>query len=498
MKVLDYDIVIIGSGAGGGTVASELSELCSKGVKIALLEWGGEFRKEDNNREEITMAKKYYFDYGGVQNKSQDVTFAFARAIGGSTTVYTGTSLVAPESVFKKWSIPGINSEDMAPRYEKYKTQNNVHLNPSVELNDNNRLFAEGCRELKWKFSQFPVNTRNCQGLGTCNLGCSILAKQGTHVVQIPNAKKNGVHVYPFAKAQKIKDHEVEVKIIPAEHGLEPGPLAPGDYIFRAKRIVVSAGAVNSPALLMRSFGENFLPSLGRYFTCHPALILVADHGRKIENVQGHPKSYFCDEFLDSGRYLLETCMYFPFVLAKNLNGYGEELDDLMSNYHQLQMILALIKDRPLAHNRITLSSTGEPEIHYQLDEENIEAFVGAIRASTRIFFAAGAKRVHAPAMEKFFITKDEAHLIDELISTRHFKTGKIAVAAAHLMGGCRMGSDINTSVTNEWGKVHGLEHVYVADASLFPAPSEVNPYLTIMSLADRVAQKIKEEILYQ
>lgn len=495
-QILEYDVVIIGSGAGGGTVASELSELCSKGYKIALLEWGGEFRKSDNNQNEFEMSSKYYFDFGGVQNTDQDMTFAYAKAIGGSTTVYTGTSLVVPDSVLKKWDIPSLTSEDMLPRFEKYKKQNNIHLNSEVELNDNNRLFAQGCKNLNWSFAQFPVNTKDCIGLGTCNLGCSVLAKQGTHVVQIPHARKNGVHIYPFARAEKIESHQVLVEIVPPKWGLEPSPLAPGQYIFKAKKIIVCAGVVNSVALLFKSFGESRLPALGRYFCCHPALILVADHGKPIKNSKGHPKSYYCDEFLDSQKFLLESCMYFPFVLAKNLCGFGEEPDDLVSKFDQLQMILALVMDRALPSNRITIDSKGEPIIHYELDSEVCQAFVDSIRAGTKIFFNAGAERVHAPSMDNFFITKNQYNEIDQLITKEHFKKGKISISAAHLMGGCRMGTNIKTSVTNEWGQVHGLEDVFVADASLFPSASEVNPYLTIMCLADRVAQEVKRQLI--
>src|SRR5439155_15863429 len=105
---------------------------------------------------------------------------------------------------------------------------------------------------------------------------------------------------------------------------------APGRYRVRAKTIVVSAGAVNSPALLLRSGFT--MPALGRYFTAHPALILVAQHDRPITNYFGHPKSYYCDEFSSSKGFMLETCMYFPFVTARSLTGFGAEHSELMKS----------------------------------------------------------------------------------------------------------------------------------------------------------------------
>ena len=304
METLEYDVVIIGSGAGGGTVAKELSPLCKQGKKIALLEWGGEFKAKDNTRDELSMAGKYYFDNGGFQNTNQDITFAFAKAIGGSTTVYTGTSLTAPQEVFDKWNVAGISLQDMQPRYDKYIKENNVHFNEPHEINENNRLFDQGCKTLGWQCGQFPVNTKNCQGLATCNLGCAVLAKQGTNCVQIPEAVANGVEVFPFCRALKIEGKDVVTEVLSPEFGLEPNKLKAGTYRFRAKKIVVACGAANSPALLMRSFGKDFLPAIGRYFTCHPAIILVADHNRPVENIKGHPKSFFCEAFMHTKRFL--------------------------------------------------------------------------------------------------------------------------------------------------------------------------------------------------
>lgn len=493
-RTLDYDVVIIGSGAGGGTVAKELAPLCKSGCRIALLEWGGRFQARDNTREELPMAEKYYFDSGGFQTSSQDMTLAFAKAVGGSTTVYTGTSLKAPADVFEGWAVPGINLADLSPRYEKYILENNVHLLESSEINENNRLFVSGCRNLGWRVEQFPVNVKGCLGLGTCNLGCAVLAKQGTGVVQIPAAEAQGVEVVPFCRVDRIAGNEVVAHVLPSEHGLEPSSWAPGIYRIRANRIVLCAGAVNSPALLLRSFG-NFVPALGRYFTCHPAMILAAEHPHPIENTFGHPKSYYCDEFRKTQRFLLETCIYFPFILAKSLTGFGAEPDDFLSHFDRLQMILVLAMDHAESQNRVTIDKQGNPVVHYRFSKPLIESLTNAIRASMKIFFAAGAVRAHAPASHGFFIRREDKDRIDDLVRYDRFKPGQVSVSAAHLMGGCRMGENPADSVTDSWGRVHGKKNLYVADASLFPNSVEVNPYLTIMAIADRVAEGIRRDM---
>jgi choline dehydrogenase-like flavoprotein len=415
--------------------------------------------------------------------------------VGGSTTVYTGTSLKAPKEVFEKWNVPGVTSEDLEPRYEKYIRENNVHLLPGDEINENNRLFVRGCESLGWHVEQFPINVRGCRGLATCNLGCAVLAKQGTAVVQIPAAESQGVQVISFCRVDRIEDHDVIAEVIPPEFDLQPSTLPAGRYRFRASRIVICAGSIYSPAILFRSLGSNAPAALGRYFTCHPALILAAEHPRPIENTAGHPKSYYCDEFLETDRFLLETCMYFPFTLSKSLCGFGKEVDEMLGHYDRLQMILVLAMDRAEEHNRVLVDSTGNPEVDYTFSRETIRSLVAATRASARIFFEAGAERVHAPGMQKFFLNKQEANSIEQFITVPHFKPGKVSISAAHLMGGCRMGEDLRTSITDGFGRVHGKKDWYVADASLFPAASEVNPYLTIMALADRVAEGIRKDL---
>ncbi len=492
---LQYDIVIIGSGAGGGTVAKELAPLCQQGTRIALLEWGGRFRPQDNTRRELEMAEKYYFHKGAYPTTSQDMTMALAHAVGGSTTVYTGTSLGIPDTVLRKWNIPGVDNADMEPRTQKYREENNVHLLPPDEINDNNRLFVKGCEQLKWNAQQFPVNVRDCQGLGTCNLGCAVHAKQGTAVVQIPRAEELGVEVIPFCRVRKIDDHDVIAEVVPPEHGLDASPLAPGAYRIHAHKIVVAAGAIHSPAILHRSYGSDLSPALGHFFTCHPALMLAGRHPRAIKNTAGHPKSYYCDDFVDSNRFLLETCMYFPFTFAKSVAAYGHELDEYTDHFDSLQMILLLAIDEAEEHNHIGFDQNGNPQVNYRFSKKTIEALTQGCRAGARILFAAGAEEVHTPAMDPFFIRSTQANEVDKLIQSKLFKLGQASISAGHLMGGCRMGEDKQSSVTNPWGKLHGHNDIYVADASLFPAAAEVNPYLTVMALADRVAEGIRRDL---
>ena len=495
MNEREVDIVIVGSGAGGGTIAQELSPLCAQGMRILVLEKGPKLADDEFTGRELDMAGALYEDGGGFLTADGTMTLAFGRTYGGSTVVYTGTSLVAPRRVIDGWNVPGLAHDDVAARSAKFMAQNNVHLLGEAELNDNNRLFVQGCNAAGYHAEQFPLNLRGCRGSSLCNLGCPNAAKQGTNRVQLPAAERAGVEVVTRADVRAIGDRELRVRVTGREPGGKglPSAWAPGDYTVRAKIVVLAGSAVGSPALLLRSgFGPR-LPKLGHAFTCHPAHILVGEHESPITNDVGHPKSFFVDRAVEE-HFVLETCMYFPFITAKNLTGFGPAHSALMRAFPRLQMILVLACDKAVPENRVGIDRAGNPVVHYRFTPETIEAMVRATRASAKIFFGAGAVRVHAPSADPPLIERRDAARVDELISAAHFQAGRISVSAAHLMGGCGMGRSAADSVTDGWGRVHGVPWLYVADASLFPDSLEINPYLTVMALADRVAEGIRRE----
>ncbi|MGQ0715037.1 MAG: GMC family oxidoreductase N-terminal domain-containing protein [Gemmatimonadaceae bacterium] len=491
----EADIVIVGSGAGGGTVARALAPLARDGMRVLLFEQGPRLDDHEFTGREIDMADALYEDGGGFLTADGTMTLAFGRAYGGSTVVYTGTSLVAPERVIRAWNVPGLTHDDVARRSHSVMEENGVHLLSDDEINENNTLFVTGCARIGLRAEQFPLNVRGCVGSSLCNLGCPNKAKQGTHRVQLPAAERDGVEVVTRAEVLRVEERAVIVRVSEKRAGEKgrPSEWPAGEYRIDAGMIVLAGGSIGTSALLLRSGFREQLPALGQGFTCHPAHILVAEHDREITNDVGHPKSFFVDRAAEEG-FVLETCMYFPFVTAKNLTGFGEPHSRLMRAFRRLQMILVLAIDRATDGNRIAVDRSGRPVVHYTLAKHTIASLVRATRTSARIFFAAGAARVHAPSARPPLIEREDAGRIEELVSERNFLPGTSSVSAAHLMGGCAMGRDARDSVADAWGRVHGVPWLRVADSSLFPDALEINPYVTVMALADRVAEGVREE----
>src|SRR5205807_2678721 len=285
--------------------------------------------------------------------------------------------------------------------------------------------------------------------------GCPNQAKQGTNRVQLPAAERAGVEVVTRAAALRIEpDRTVAVRVAAHTDGL-PSEWAPGDYRVHAKAVVCAGGAIGGTALLLRSP----LPvprAVGAGFTCHPALILVAEHPREITNDVGHPKSYFVDRAVEEA-FVLETCMYFPFTTAKALTGCGADHSAIMHAFPRLQMILLLACDRKTPGIRIAVDGDGHPVVHYAFTAATVAGLVAGTLASARMFFAAGAERVHVPFADPSLLERAELPRLEERIARRHFREGSVSISAAHLMGGCGMGASAANSVTDAWGVVHGL-----------------------------------------
>lgn len=491
----EYDIIIIGSGAGGGTVASRLIPLAQAGVRIALLEAGPHFDKSYFTQREIEMLD-IFKDRGAWPVTDGSITVSTGKAVGGSTLMYTGVTFRLPDDVCRDWGVKGITPEDLNPRFDRLLNEvNAVEPDEAVFENDNNRLFREGCEKLGWPVEKLMINIKDCEQMGFCNLGCAKGHKQGTIEVQIPQAEKGGIEIIPNCTVDRIAKGKVFATVKNAPAGTRPGKLSAGNYEFSAKKIVLAGGTAGTPALMMRSGFQKELPAVGGYVTLHPALVVCGIYPTPIKNYKGFPKMYFTQQFSKSHHHYLETAFYYPFIQTKHTGLWGPDLKYVMKRYSHMMDILILAHDDALPENKITLDKKGDPQLNYKLTQQNIESLCHAQAQCARVFFAAGCDEAVVPAAKKPLFKKSEVEdkYLEEFISTKYFVPNKTPVASAHLQGGCRMGSDTKTSVANEWGQVHGYDWLSIADGSLFPKSSHVNPYLTIMALAERVAEDVKK-----
>jgi len=494
MIEFECDIAIIGSGAGGGVIAKELAPLCKKGLKILLLESGPHVTKDYFDQTEDNMTHLYW-NRGATQNKEGSMTFAQGRCVGGSTTFFTGTTFRMPEKVLNGWNVPDLSIDDLNKRFYSLEKELSVHELTDDYINANNQVFKKGMDSLGWSGGPLKINTsKACKPYGYCNLGCASGAKQSTLEVQIPKAVKKGVELIPNCHVDKIGERELWGKILPAPKGTRPNKLPQGLYHIKARVIYVCAGAIRSPALLMKSKLPLLSPVLGKKITAHPAMVVYGIHPKELNGHRGFPKAYYCDEFREADHYLLETCFYYPFVTAKSLGLWGENHRKVMDNYNHLQSILILSHAEASLKNKVQVKGK-KAVVDYKVDGSIIQSLVKAQRSAAEIFFESGCDHVILPGSSKQIIHKDERHKLEEYVSEKNMLLGKISITSAHPQGGCAMGQDITHSVVNSYGQVHGRPWLFVMDASVHPQCVQVNPYLSIMALANRSAEHVRKNI---
>jgi long-chain-alcohol oxidase len=280
--------------------------------------------------------------------------------------------------------------------------------------------------------------------------------------------------------------------IAPAPDGTEPGRHAAGPVRFQARTVVVAAGTLASSALLLASELPGLGPTTGKYVTLHPAITGMALMPEPVRGFEGFPKLYYTDQFSDSHHYYIESAFYFPFVTAKSLAGLGSDLKRFMRGYTHQACAIVLVHDEAEERNCIRLKN-GVPVLDYRLSRRSRAAIVHALRSVGELFFAAGAVEYASPVCTRTTVTS--AAELEHTVVEEALLTGRVLVSSAHPMGGCRMGADPKRSVTDAWGRVHGHPDIVVADASLFPTSTKVNPYLTVMALAERNAEQIAREL---
>ena len=255
MTALDYDLVIVGSGAAGGLLAERLSPLCRQGARIALLEAGPFYTRDHFNQREDEMSK-LFFKRGAFYVRDGSLSVAMGRCVGGSTTVYTAVTFRTPRSVLEVWQRHhGVEDLDSA-------------VMPEERVNENNRLFRAGCQALGWKCWPLRLAANlECNGCGFCNLGCWNGSKKSTLEVHIPRALEQGVELIPNCQVEQVSESAVCATVSTAPAGTAVGAGQPGRLEIRARLILVAAGALHSPAILLRSQLKKKSPALGRFIT---------------------------------------------------------------------------------------------------------------------------------------------------------------------------------------------------------------------------------------
>jgi choline dehydrogenase-like flavoprotein len=485
------DVVVVGSGAGGGTAAGVLAEA---GLDVIILEAGEYHDDRDFDGSERTGFSQLYATAPGVTAEGQVVLVA-GRGLGGGTVVNYTTSFPTPDHVRAEWAGLG-STQFTTSEYDDAMAAVNARLgvnkaHDAAAVRD--AALVRGAEALGWSSGTMPRNVQGCDAgieCGRCGMGCRIGAKQSTVKTWITDASERGARIYVGAKAQRVT----------VEGGRATGVIATSadgrTLRITSRAVVVAAGAIQTPALLKRSGCVN--PNVGRHLRLHPATALWGLMEEVINPWEGAMQSRYVDELVDmDGKgygVLFETAPLTPafgsgFINWRSAAQHRERMAELG---HQLGVALVLRDFGP--GGTVDIGKDGEPIVKYVLSAYDTEHLMRGFEGAAKIAEAAGAKRINTTHHRTVsYAPGKNGNLASFMAACRAegAAPARIALAALHIMGSARMGGSAAMSAVNPDGESWDVKGLVVADGSCFPTASGVNPMISIESIAYMNAKRL-------
>jgi choline dehydrogenase-like flavoprotein len=266
------------------------------------------------------------------------------------------------------------------------------------------------------------------------------------------------------------------------------GRTAQGPYAVSASAVVLAAGALGTPELLLRERLANSSGHVGRHLRIHPACWVGALFDEPVRGWEGVMQSWYVDEWQDRGLFLEATFTPLPFA-AHWLPGAGAQLERRIAAYDRLAVLGVHLSER--SEGRLRLAG-GRLRIGYRLSSDDAAVLRFGIARAADIHFAAGAREVYPQVGGVPVLAAGEQR--DRFERAPH-QAAALRLEAFHPMGTTRMAADPRSGPVAPSGETHDVPALYVADASLLPTSLKVNPMITIMACARRIAAGLAERL---
>lgn len=490
---LEADVVVVGSGPGGAVAAKELAEA---GKRVVLVEEGPPFTPDDFELDgSYSMART--LREGGLRTTRGTIMPTMqAICVGGGSLVNSAICARAPDFVLDEWctghALRQTTRTDLDPHYSAVGDFLGIAPTPEPVLGRRNTLFREGCDKLGYGSEPISRNVKGCRGSGECFTGCRSRAKQSMDISYVPAALRAGARLLSSARVEQVfasgrRALGVEGRIVAPFSGR-------ASHRFRvdAKVVVLAAGCMSTPLLLMKSGNlANRSGQVGENLRFHPGVAITGFFEERVDPAFGATQGYHSLDFLRQG-YKLETLWAPPAVLAVRMPGSGLELKQRLALTPH-----AAVWDAIASCNRSTgrvrpRRGSSEPDLYWKLDPAEVGILAQALYTLAEIFFAAGAHTI-VPGVHGI---PDELRSLEEaeVLRSRSFRPTDFVTGGNHAFCSTRMHGDPSRGVVDEFGRCHDMENLYICDTGVFPQCPSVNPMWTGMALAHRTAGVIAAE----
>lgn len=493
---LDTDVVVVGSGAAGGMMAAELT---AAGLDVVVMEKGG-YRTADSFDGYELAGNADLFEKGGALTTADlGMVVLAGSTLGGGTVVNWSTSLSTPDVVRREWTqeygFEGVEGPDYDASLEAVLARIHAQSGES-DPNPQNRVLARGLEVLGHEVQVIERNVKGCVDCTYCMFGCRYQAKQSALVTTLPAAYRQGARILVDCTVERVLIENGRAVGVTArvEQGGKSFPVE-----VRARGVVICAGAIHSPALLLRSGLRN--QNIGRYLRLHPVTAPIGVYEEPIRSWQGPPQTRLSETHanLDGRGYgvRLEVAPAHPGLWASALPWTsGMDHKRLMSQLDHLANVIAITRDR--GFGRISLDRYGNPVLHYRLDPYDANHLKRGLVEAIRVHRAAGALRILSPHSRPMVYERGQGDFEGYLqtVLAQSMAPNRIGLFSAHQMGSCRIASDADRGAVRPNGETWEVENLFVADGSVFPTACGVNPMVPILATAHFLSGAIASKLV--
>lgn len=487
---LDADVVVIGSGAGGSVVATELA---LRGLRVIVLEEGPRVTAEQHGAMRPSESMRHLWRDGAFTlalglGDSPAINVTMGRGVGGSSMLTGAVCFRIPDAVLDHWQRE-LGLRDYTPALLDEAV---THVEKAIHVEEvpvdmrsrSTALFAEGSRMRGVELAPIRRNTRGCDGCGRCNFGCPHGAKMSVDLAYLPRAVAAGAEVWSHTLVEKVVMKGRRAVGVKGRLLNGPEGRAGGRLTVHAARVVVAAGAWHTPKVLQRS-GIGHERFVGAGLTLHPGFRVLGRFREKVRGWQGALQSAYTDAYEREGITLMG--LFVPTgVLGATMPGVGPEHMENSARIDHLAMFGGIIHDQ--GGGTVHRGFGREPIVTYRMAPEDRALIPRALTLMAETFFAAGAEEVYLPVLGLPGLSADAFRAFDlAAVPAR-----RLECASQHPLGSARMGCSPLNSVVDPDGKVWDLDNVWIADGSVLPTSLGVNPQLSIMTVATRIAWRMK------
>jgi choline dehydrogenase-like flavoprotein len=480
---VECDVVVVGSGAGGGVVGRELAD---RGYAVVFLEEGDHHRRDAFDGSSVRAHQRFY--RGAVSVGNVVIPVFMGRLVGGSTAINGGTCFRSPPWVLERW-CEELRTDDFATDrmqryYERVESVLDVRPARADQVGPIGGVMARACDALGWTHFSIPRNAPDCDGSGFCDFGCPTDARRGAQIAYIPPALERGAVLLTGARVDRVVQEGTRAV------GVEAVARNGRRVRVRARAVVLAGGAIPTPLLLLQQGICNRSGQVGRNLTLHPSGGFSALFDEPIDGHKHTPQGYACDQFLRDGIMLMAAqpthniaALLFPVT--------GHRLMEAVDRKDRIGSFALLIRDST-RNGRVWRDVGGLPAITYRVTREDTERMHQAMVRTGEMCLAAGARTLY-PTVLRSPILQGRADF--EAFRSQPLAAPDVVWLSYHPLGTCQMGPDPATSVIGLDHETHDVRALYVVDGSAVPGPLGVNPQLTIMAMATRAAEKIAEKL---